>query len=135
MQWLIDIITERVIAEIGIPPTFIDRGDPPGADYILAQFIVDWGWHELDLSAIVPAGAKAILFQINGIPLDINAGFYMQRHGNVNFTVYSQYAPNVVGASHNEDLTVACDEDRKVDYLVGVGHFVDIDLVVKGWWL
>ena len=63
MQWLIDIIAEKVKNEIGIPPVFVDRGDVPFWDIDDFSTLFDNAWHTIDLSLIVPEGTSAILLR------------------------------------------------------------------------
>ena len=84
MQWLIDIIAAKVIATIGIPPVYIDRGDPASWDFGTGQLIEDFQWHTYSLASIVPAGASAVaLFVIIIAPLD-ECSIAFRRTGNVN---------------------------------------------------
>lgn len=42
----------------------IDRGDPGSDDFVLGDLTTDGAWHDLDLSAIVPAAAKEVKIKI-----------------------------------------------------------------------
>jgi len=135
MQWLIKLIAEKVIAEIGIPPCFIDRGDPTIWDYTKAHFTTDGAWHEFDLSAIVPAGAVAVLFLLR-IQDDATDSYYcFRRNGNTrtyNCSRGGTWVANVFGYA---DHVCPLSSDRKIDYLFKNVVFTNIDFVVKGWWL
>lgn len=64
MQWLINLVAEKVIAEIGVPPCYIDRGDFTGEFASINAGLNDGLWHEIDFSSIVPANAKAVVIRL-----------------------------------------------------------------------
>lgn len=134
MQWLIDIIAQRVIDTIGIPPCYIDRGDPAAQDFSIADFILGDGWHELDLSVIVPAGAKAVLLRQSFSTSTAQEAAMLRTAGNVNMFNTSfhltQMASDVIG----DDVTVALSDDRKIEYRLSV-NTTSFYLTVRGWWL
>ncbi|MCK5602356.1 hypothetical protein KAR91_10815, partial [Candidatus Pacearchaeota archaeon] len=84
MQWLIDIVAEAVEAQLGIPPCFVDRGDPGAADFNQGNIIADGFPHDLDFSAIVPDGATAMTISIIVRSFAIQNFIFMYTKGNVN---------------------------------------------------
>lgn len=135
MQWLVDLVAEQVIATIGIPPVYIDRGDPAVTDFDFAYFSVTNAWTEFDLSAIVPAGAKAVNLTCTLRATSINRKIQFRRHENVNDKSRSRMFTQVANQFITKDLVIACDENRKLDYfrdLIGINS-ASVD--VKGWWL
>jgi len=134
MQWLIDLIAERVIATIGIPPTYIDRGDPAVLD--LDTFTCDGSWHELDLSAIIPAGAKAVLLRLTIRDDAVGSYLRFRKTGSANAINRSIIRTQVSMVYKNADMVVALDDNRKIEYSSAAGTtFVSSDLAVGGWWL
>lgn len=113
---------------------FVDRGDPPDYDYTAGDFIKDSAWHELDLSAIVPAGAKAVLFRVD--PLNPNVGnkFVVRKHGNVNDINTAKVYIMVSGVPDSRCFSCSLDSDRKIDYWITSGTWMVLDFTVKGWW-
>lgn len=135
MQWLIDIIIEAVIAAIGIPPVFIDRGDPAAADYVTGDFIKDETWRELDLSAIVPEGAQAVTCFVLMKAVLTGKFFAVKKGGQVNGVNISQIMSIAAGVYNTADFTVAVDSNRKVEYYAKAGVYTVLNVTVKGWWL
>lgn len=135
MQWLINLVAEKVIAEIGVPPCYVDRGDPAEPDFEDTDLIVPTDWRELDLSGIVPAGAVAV--HLRTWLQHTTARNYIQfrKHGNTNdinaFTSITQAANTYIFF----DGAVGLDEDRKVDYKVVGEDWTIIFITVAGWWL
>ncbi|MBA7611862.1 hypothetical protein ES703_19093 [subsurface metagenome] len=135
MQWLINLVAERVIATIGIPPVYIDRGDPAAVDYTDATLTRNAAWHELDLSAIVPAGAKAVSLNLKFRSNLVSLEGWFRKNGNANTAAIAGVETAVAGVNVYGDLTVALDSDRKINYLFGAGGLDVISLTIKGWWL
>jgi hypothetical protein len=114
--------------------TFVDRGDPAGYDYAASDFTKDGNWHLLDLSAIVPAGAKAVLVNILFYSTGVVKYFFLDKYGNTNHFAQSALASQVTSQMIGGDMTVACDTNRRIQYnadaAIAVLHFA-----VKGWWI
>jgi len=131
MQWLIDLIIE----EIGVPPCFIDRGDPAVVDYVVGDLVIDNDWHDLDLSAIVPENAKGVVIHTLLTTQQVGLNFNLRKKGNTNAINISQAWSAVAFESFSPDMTVPCDENRKIQYKVWPGNWLILQLTVKGWWL
>lgn len=146
MQWFIDIIKDWVLSQAYATETwvqnqnylqtsYVDRGDTLGYDFHKANFTLDNAWHDLDLSAIVPAGpclvhfamiiyinttGHSILFRKKGHPWGTNRwGFVCQ---------------SAIGFVQTNPI-VLCDADRKIQYKVTGVSCEDLELMVRGWWL
>ncbi len=135
VQWLINLIAEKVIAEIGIPPTFIDRGDPGTVDWTAGDFTKDNTWRDLDLSSIVPENAKGVALSVAALCEQIGINVYFRKKGNVNTPNRSRLQTQVGYGTMPADITVACDENRKIQYLMGLATWLSLEVTVKGWWL
>jgi len=135
MQWLVDLVAERVINTIGIPPTFIDRGDPVNYDFWKDDFIFDSNFHELDLSAIVPENAKAVLLSVLATHLQASTLFIFREHGNANAINVSQGVTQVADMEYRCDFVTPIGPDRKIDYYTTAGVWEAFFVSVKGWWL
>lgn len=135
MQWLTDIIVERVINEIGIPPVFIDRGDPAAPDFTEPNFTQDFAWHDLDLSGIVPDGAQGVLLGINVASLTVAKLIEFRKDGNSNTFNVSSIITQVASTAITADLSCPISSDRKLEYRVHTVLWHILNLTVKGWWL
>ena len=134
MQWLIDLIKEWIIAQGYLTHGFVDRGDPAARDFVTGDFTTDGNWHDLDLSGIIPAGAKGICF-ICYIKDDLAAVFIdFRKKGNVNEENKSTIRSEAAGLWRYEDLTCAVSTDRKIEYKSTVTTFDFIRMTVKNWW-
>lgn len=131
MQWFIDIIKELIHGQLG----YFDRGDPADADFTLVDFTLDNTWHDLDLSAIVPADAQAVNLKLNVRSAAAQTRYAFRKKGNVfewnTLVIWSQVAnirKGVISA-------VACDSNRIIQYKSIGGVTNVLIVVVSGWWL
>jgi hypothetical protein len=134
MQWLIDIIAQRVIETIGIPPCYVSRGDPSDWDFTDATLTADGSYHELDLSSIVPAGATFIVARFSmSYFTPGSAGMFRKlgHTGGMNVSVRATQSANIVFA---DDILVEVSEDRKIEYRFS-SNPNSIYFSVRGWWL
>ncbi|MEK7995134.1 MAG: hypothetical protein AAB403_15110 [Planctomycetota bacterium] len=112
---------------------YADRGDPTAYDWTEATLIEDSSWRILSCSNIVPAGARAILFQIYARAP--GAGYYLALRKNGNTNVYARALAftQVAGAYVFSSGVVACDTNRAVQYYASSG-LTNEGAVVCGWW-
>lgn len=114
---------------------YVDRGDPSGNDYEVGDFTTDGTWRDLDLSSIVPAGAKAVLLLL-ALEDDVaEKSFFFRKKGNSNNYNSDGAYTQVADVTIRSSVVVACDTDRKVEYMGSNTTFTKINVVVGGWWL
>jgi hypothetical protein len=115
---------------------FKDRGDPAAFDKTLTGFTTDNAYHDWDLSAIVPAGAVAILLRVNARTSSAGSGtLFFRKNGNSKSFAVSELLCSEVGIQQNEDVVVACDSGRVIEYCATATPTWDVmNAVVKGWW-
>lgn len=131
MQWLIDLIIDA----IGVPPCYVDRGDPAAYDYYVGDFTKDGAWHDLDLSAIVPAGAVSVCILIYLKSLSSGRWFRLRQKGKVNeFNICSRITP-IAATAYITDGVVTLDANRVIQYKIQNTTWNNIRLCIKGWWL
>jgi len=146
MQWLFDIVLAMVAnagyalqswvqAQGYLTTGFVNRGDPNVVDYDKNDFIKDAAWHTLDISAIVPAGAKAVALSVLLTGPTVAKGFWFARNGQAFGRNAFRGSLVVANLLHIYDGVVAVDTDRKIQYLFHVSAFTQIDVTVKCWWL
>lgn len=115
--------------------SFVDRGDPTDWDYEVGDFTTDGDPHELDLSAIVPIGAKAVLLAVQ-ITDDATGSYVLfKKNGNTNDFNGSFLRTQTVNIINENDMIVFCDTDRKVVYKASNVAFLKLSVAVRGWWM
>jgi len=112
---------------------FVDRGDPVAHDFSLANFTTDGTWRDLDLSTIVPAGAKAVLVKVIISDGAVNSQFALRKNGNTNTVTSANLRTQAVDVYHDGDMVVALDGNRFIEYYGDNLTFSAIYLSVKGW--
>jgi len=114
---------------------YVDRGDYGGYDFQIGDFTTDGGWYDLDLSSIIPAGAKAVTLRM--IVEDDAANSYMgiRENGNVNAYNRVEIRTQVANVPFCCDVIVALDSNRKIEYSTVNTTWTTINMVVKGWWI
>lgn len=135
MQWLIDIISANVIATIGIPPTFIDRGDAFAWDWTKFTIDDDGTWKTWDLSGIIPVEATAVSIQTWIVINAVNE--------KVRFRPGAAYGTEAEAGSITQvgniglinDFTVAVGPNRTIQYNVTNAAWLQLNISIKGWWL
>jgi len=120
--------------DIGRPLTYIHRGDPAAWDFMLANFTIDNAWHELDLSGIVPAKAKAVHLIVYAHNSILGQAVQFRHTSQVNEVNRAFCKTIVANLSNWFDIVQALDADRKIDYKAPPGGWVHINVAVRGWW-
>lgn len=124
-------VTGNIQASEGV---YEDRGDPAAYDFDEGDLTTDGTWRDLDLSGIVPAGAKTVQLFVIVIDDTVGRNFQFRKNGNsneYNHTVARSYVANVASYC---DMTVSCDTDRKIEYKASNVAWSGIGIVVRGWW-
>lgn len=134
MQWLINIVVEAVIAQLEAQPSYIDRGDPAVYDYETGDLTIDGTWHDLDLSAIIPSNATAVL--IGGFFMDdaVGKSIAFRKSGqSLNINI-SAMLTQVATVWRQGDFIVAASPNQKIEYNIITG-MDSVFLVIRGWWI
>jgi len=133
MQWLIDLIKDWVNAQGFLSTAYVDRGDPADNDFEIGDLTADNNWHDLNLSGIVPAEAKAIHLTcvIESTLKEKFARF--RKKGNINAANVLINRAQIAGVRHHTDGFVACDSNRTIQYFIQSPEINDINLSVRGW--
>lgn len=120
--------------DIGKGLCFVDRGDPATRDFTTANFTADDLWHDLDLSAIVPALAKAVLIYTSTRDNIAGQRIIFRKNGNTNSQAIAVNREKVANLYNEEDQIVACDANRIIEYRASNVVWTTLYLTVKGWW-
>jgi len=116
------------------PAVFVDRGDPSSPDFTETDLTFDGAWHDLDLSSVVPAGAKAVLLRVKIRDDVANTTLRFRKNGNSNTLNVSVIMQHVAGQYNWEDLVVACDANRVIEYM-SPSSLLNVFITVGGWWI
>lgn len=135
MQWLIDIIKQWVIEQGYLTTSYVDRGDPDAYDFYTGDFIRDAALHDLDLSAIIPVGVRAIHFAVLATNTSANRWIWFRKKGNVNPHNRSFIRTQAADVEFSYSDIVEVSSDRKIEYCVQGMSMYKIEFLVRGWFL
>ena len=131
MQWLFNLVTAIVSANFG----FVFRGDNPSWDFTGGDLVIDNAWHKLDLSAIVPENAVAVLLKVNLKATIAGKKFDLQRGDQLlainTCALWTQVPDLTIGGV----FVIPCTEGRWIRYKANVATWNTLNLNVNGWWL
>jgi len=114
---------------------FVSRGNTTNYDFDVTDFTTDGNQHDLDLSGIVPEGAKAVLLRLSLADDAANSYIQFRPRGQPNIYNSSVCYTQVAGITDDKDLITPLPADRKLTYSSTNTTFLSIDIVVKGWWI
>lgn len=124
-------LSQGQAAEITTKIQLVDRGDPSGYDF--TSFTTDANWHDLDLSSVVPAGAKLVLLHVWVVDGSVGSGIVFRKNGNSNSYNESFVSVQAATVTAFASIWVFCDANRVIEYLASNITFTSISVVVGGW--
>ncbi len=135
MQWLIDLIAAKVIAEIGATGAYVDRGDPSSFDFTLGDFTLDNAWHPLNLSAVIPVDTSLVAIQVVQRCIISAQQTVWRKAGNTNEKNVSAIIGPVANTFAFGTIFTPVNTARRCEYKIQSVSFNYITATVKGWWL
>jgi len=113
----------------------VDRGDLAAYDWTTGVFTTDALWHPLDCSAKVPVGTTHILFNLVVKDDLTSQHFFLRKYGNANNYNAGRLYTMVANEWAVQMMIVACDADRKVEYVAANTTWANIYLTVLGYFV
>ena len=118
----------------GLIDMFVDRGDPAAFDYVKTDLTIDGAWHDMDLSALIAVGAKAVLLRgsVEGNAVDWK--IFFRKKGNSN--EINGCAMETIRANVPRCRTMICavDAERVLQYKADNQAWTTLDITIRGWW-
>ena len=118
----------------GLVDMYVDRGDPAAYDVTKAMLDTDGAWHEMDISAIVPAGAKAVHFLVHFDGVGVDWKIMFRKKGNTNEINHAGMETLLNSLERHRSAIVACDSNRTIEYKADNVAWTTLSLAVRGWW-
>ncbi|GAI54072.1 unnamed protein product [marine sediment metagenome] len=134
MQWLIDMAIEAMEAWFADYGGYHDRGPSVGNDFTEADLTQDGNWNELDLSAIVPAGAKAVNLHSTAIDPNIGKAIYMRPAGDTTIIGTCTLRNQVANVSIGFYVPMSLSTGRKIEYKSAAPGYAGVTMKIRGWW-
>jgi len=104
-------------------------------DFTLADLTTDGTWRELDLSAILPAGAIWVKILASMSDNVINSQLAIRRNGNANGFEVDSRRTQVANQLRQGIMECACDDARVIEYYATNVVWTAINLYVVGWFI
>lgn len=111
----------------------VNRGDPAATDWDETDLTTDATWRDLDLSSVVPAGARFVHLLVEVTDDAANSLIKFRRNGNLNAIACPMVVAQVANQFVAHDIIVACDSARVIEYYATNTTFSAIDITVLGW--
>ena len=118
----------------GLIEMYIDRGDPAAFDFAAGNFTKDGTWRELDISAIIPVSAKAILLEFDIETVNREKHIRIRKYGNANVINHQDIETFNGGIHQSGSVIVAVDHNRIIEYNIDAATWTELDMVIRGWW-
>ena len=109
-------------------------GDAAAIDYDEDDFTFDSGWHDLDVSGIVPANATFVYMQARHKHTAAANWFKLRKNGNSNSINIKQLNTLVGNQDHYSDFWIECDANRVIEYQGGAKPTI-LELTIKSWFI
>lgn len=113
---------------------FKDRNDPAAWDWVIGDLVVGGAWHDLDLSAIVPENAKAVLIRLRYRGAIIGVESNLRANGKANAFNVVRFDSQIANLAEEYNVVVQCDPNRLIEYHIGVPAIDRFQIVIMGWW-
>jgi len=133
LQKILNDFMQRAVGDNIV--NYVDRGDPTAYDFTEASLTTDGTWVDLNLSAIIPVGTKAVLiyFEIKDDAVESYLSFRKNGNSNV-YNSLSQYT-QVVSKYVSQEGIVVVDNNRTIEYQASNLTFTNINVLIRGWFI
>jgi len=121
-------------AMLGKIEMYVDRGDTAAYDYVKEDLTIDGAWHDLDLSSIVPAGAKAILLKTSLQSANPGDAIRYRKKGNTNEINVCGCEALRANVLRTRLGITSIDTNRVIEYNADDIAWTALDIVIRGWW-
>ena len=113
---------------------YTPRNNPTNWDFQLSDFTLDASWNDLDLSSIVPSGAKAAIISVAIRSSTINEYLILRPNGDTGGYGRHIWRTQVADISCESTATVSLDANQVIEYFGSSGSSINIiGFTVTGW--
>ena len=115
--------------------SYVARADVATWDFDTTSLTQDGAWHTLNLSAIVPAGAKAVVLRLGASHSSAGRYFRVAQLGYTQSASGANVATQVANIINEQTATFAMNTARTLSYWAASGTWSSIRVCVLGWWI
>lgn len=113
---------------------YVDRGDPAAYDFAVGDLTTDASWRDLDLSGIVPSGAKAVLLKTLLQSANPGDAIRYRLKGNSNTINACGCEALRANVARTRMGITSLDANRVIQYNADNIAWTSLSIVVRGWW-
>ena len=113
---------------------YVPRGEVSAVDFAVGDLTTNGVLQDLDLGAIVPAGAIAVQLKVFLVDGAANSFIQFREKGDANAFVGQLSRTVVASIPTDASYPVACDANRELQYLTSNLTFTSLDITVQGWY-
>lgn len=110
-----------------------DGGDVSAVDFDKDDLTLDGSYNDLDLSSIVPAKANFVILRVQAKEDAGNKAIAFRKNGNSNTINVAKMTTQVANVEISNDLIVAIDSNRKIEYNGASATWATLNITVAGW--
>lgn len=115
---------------------FMKKPDQQSYDFTLSDFTIDDNYHDLDLSTLIPAGAKVVLLWGAYKTNTADSEARLAQYGHTGLYLKTLRHQHVVNVGQDIDCLMPVDSNRKIQYAFASGPtYVYINLQVVAWFI
>ena len=115
--------------------SYVARADVATYDFDTTSLTEDGAWHTLDLSAIVPAGAKAVVLRLGASRSLAGQYFRVAPLGYTQPCNQANVATQVANVINEQTTIMPMNAARTLSYWATSGTWTAIRVCVLGWWI
>lgn len=115
--------------------SYVGRADIATYDFDANNLTQDGAWHTLDLSAIVPAGAKAVVLRLGASHSSAGRYFRVAPLGYTGSCNQANVTSQVANVINEQTTIMPMNTARTLSYWATSGTFAAIRVFVMGWWI
>lgn len=131
MPWT-GLKTKRLWDDGNIGYRFYGR-DPVAPDFDQTTLNMEYDWHDLDLSTIIPIGTKMVYIQVSIVMPHAGQAFDLRKKGNIG-TVQQYMVAQVDNVEQAQIFLVEVDTTGLIEYRPSGGEEAFVYIWVFGWW-
>lgn len=113
--------------------SFITAGDPATYDFVKSDLTLNNAFHDMDLSGIAPAGAKAVIMSVRMRTATVGSYFAIKPGSNTNNFNISYAATQVANQFFYSPLTIEMDASMVLKYAAANVTWTNVDISILGW--
>jgi hypothetical protein len=106
-----------------------------GESYYTGSFKTDGGTYQLDMSSIIPTGAKAVAFTLDILSSTVGHYFQMRKNGQSNWYNRIVLRTQAINTDNDSNAAIGCSSNRIFDYSSLNAEYTLIGIGIIGWWI